>query len=150
MALPSDRHCERDASIEQNLEQAKARDTPTHGDDGARFAAPIAPFRPRMTNRLIVASVLIFELIEHHDLFAMPAKPLWLAARAGTVGAWFSVALAIKNRTVLPNLQRRDNYSDACLRIAIGFIAASSSSVLRSLSESRSAQHSHDLCLSDR
>jgi uncharacterized protein YukE len=49
---------------------------------------------------------------------------LMLAAEAGTLGAFFSIALAIRNRTVLTNLHRWDNISDAVLRIVIGVIAA--------------------------
>jgi len=37
---------------------------------------------------------------------------------------FFSIALSIRNRTVLTNLQRWDNVSDASLRIVIGVIAA--------------------------
>lgn len=48
---------------------------------------------------------------------------LWLAGRAGALGAFFSIALAIRNRTVLTNLRRRDNVSDASLRVMIGAIA---------------------------
>jgi|HubBroStandDraft_6_1064221.scaffolds.fasta_scaffold06530_9 hypothetical protein len=50
--------------------------------------------------------------------------PLCLAVMGGVVGAFFSISLAITNRTVLTNLNRRDNYADAILRITIGLIAA--------------------------
>ena len=56
--------------------------------------------------------------------FTTPSGNILLAARAGTVGAFFSIALAIRNRTVLTNLYRRDNFADATLRIVIGMIAA--------------------------
>jgi hypothetical protein len=49
---------------------------------------------------------------------------LMLAASAGSVGAFFSVAIAIRSRTVLTDLQQRDNTLDAYLRIAIGAIGA--------------------------
>jgi hypothetical protein len=49
---------------------------------------------------------------------------LLLAASAGSVGAFFSVAIAIRSRTVLTDLQKRDNTLDAYLRIAIGAIGA--------------------------
>jgi hypothetical protein len=56
--------------------------------------------------------------------FTVPADNIWLAARAGTVGAFFSIALGIQRRTILTNLRRRDNMADAGLRIIIGIIAA--------------------------
>jgi hypothetical protein len=56
--------------------------------------------------------------------FTIPADNIWLAARAGTVGAFFSIALGIQRRTILTNLRRRDNMADAVLRIVIGVVAA--------------------------
>ena len=53
------------------------------------------------------------------------AGDLWLAAAAGSIGAFFSISLAIRGRTVLTDLQRTSNIMDASLRIIIGFIAAS-------------------------
>jgi hypothetical protein len=49
---------------------------------------------------------------------------LLLAASAGGMGAFFSVAIAIRTRTVLTDLRQRDNTQDAMLRIAIGAIGA--------------------------
>ena len=49
---------------------------------------------------------------------------LWRAAAAGAVGAFFSIALAIRTRTVLTDLHRTSNNMDAALRITIGVIAA--------------------------
>lgn len=45
-------------------------------------------------------------------------------AAAGAVGAFFSISLAIRGRTVLPDLQRMANLLDAALRMVIGIIAA--------------------------
>jgi len=53
------------------------------------------------------------------------ARDLWYASAAGAAGAFFSIALAIRGRTVLPDLQRAGNIVDALLRIVIGVIAAS-------------------------
>jgi hypothetical protein len=47
---------------------------------------------------------------------------MWRGFAAGAVGAFFSIALAIKTRTVLPDLLRTANMMDAILRIAIGAI----------------------------
>ncbi len=48
---------------------------------------------------------------------------LWRAAAAGTAGGFFSIALAIRSRTVLPDLQRWSNVIDAVLRMLIGTIS---------------------------
>lgn len=47
---------------------------------------------------------------------------MWRGFAAGAVGAFFSIALAIKGRTVLPDLLRTANMMDAVLRISIGAI----------------------------
>ncbi len=49
---------------------------------------------------------------------------LWLAAAAGAAGAFFSVATAVRGRTVLTDLRFRDNAADAALRIVVGVIGA--------------------------
>ncbi|MEA2737398.1 MAG: hypothetical protein QOH05_705 [Acetobacteraceae bacterium] len=49
---------------------------------------------------------------------------LWLAAGCGTVGAFFSIAIAIRTRKVRTYLNFRDNASDAILRVFIWSIAA--------------------------
>jgi hypothetical protein len=53
-----------------------------------------------------------------------PARNLWLALAGGTVGAFFSIAIAIRKRTVLTDLLWVDNTADAVLRVVIGAIAA--------------------------
>lgn len=74
---------------------------------------------------LCAVSIGIFTFVQHNLFpFRDPSSNLWLAARAGTVGAVFSIALAIHRRTVLTSLHRRDNIADAALRIVIGVIAA--------------------------
>jgi hypothetical protein len=67
----------------------------------------------------------IFWLIK--DFFYPPPSSthnLWLAARAGTVGAFFSIAMNIQNRKILTDLHARDNLADSALRITIGCIGA--------------------------
>jgi hypothetical protein len=49
---------------------------------------------------------------------------LWLAAKAGLVGAAFSIALAIRGRTVAPDTDLLDNVTDGTLRLVIGIISA--------------------------
>ncbi|MEG3166518.1 hypothetical protein U1701_18260 [Sphingomonas sp. PB2P19] len=51
------------------------------------------------------------------------ALSMWRGSAAGAVGAFFSIALAIRGRTVLPDLLRTANMMDALLRVVIGAIA---------------------------
>lgn len=55
-------------------------------------------------------------------VYADPA--LLHASITGALGAFFSIALGIKDRTVLPDFQRLANWTDAALRMVIGVIAA--------------------------
>jgi hypothetical protein len=48
---------------------------------------------------------------------------IWRAAAGGTIGAFFSISLAMRSRSVLPDLQRSTNIMDAMLRVMIGLIA---------------------------
>ncbi len=48
---------------------------------------------------------------------------LWLAGGAGAVGAFFSIAITVSKRTILTDLQMRDNVADAILRVIIGVIS---------------------------
>ena len=56
--------------------------------------------------------------------FSAQVRTLWAAAAVGALGAFFSIAIAIRGRTVLTDLHSRDNAADAVLRIVIGAIAA--------------------------
>lgn len=49
---------------------------------------------------------------------------LWQAAGFGALGALFSIAISIRDRSILTDLQNRDNTVDAVLRIFIGATAA--------------------------
>lgn len=51
------------------------------------------------------------------------AQILWLAFAVGTVGAFFSIAIGINERTIRIDLRNRDNIWDAALRIVIGGIS---------------------------
>jgi hypothetical protein len=55
-----------------------------------------------------------------HDI----STDLWLAAEAGLVGAAFSIALAIKSRTVALDTEPLANATDGVLRLSIGVICA--------------------------
>jgi hypothetical protein len=52
------------------------------------------------------------------------SSDLWLAAKAGLIGAAFSIALAIRGRTVALDTDLLDNLTDGTLRLLIGVISA--------------------------
>jgi hypothetical protein len=77
-----------------------------------------------------IVAIPVFAILIHPSFTWAPVDPnyafaidLLQAAAAGAVGAFFSIALAIRGRTVLPDLQRTANLMDAVLRVTIGFIA---------------------------
>jgi hypothetical protein len=76
----------------------------------------------------VVAVIAIVGLIlvinKYAEVFPETSWPLWFAAAAGAVGAFFSIAIGLRGRTVLMDLRSRDNAIDAVLRVVIGFIAA--------------------------
>ena len=56
--------------------------------------------------------------------FQEASSDLWLAAKAGLIGASFSIALAIRGRTVALDTELLDNVTDGTLRLLIGVISA--------------------------
>jgi hypothetical protein len=56
--------------------------------------------------------------------FQQASSDLWLAGKAGLVGAAFSIALAIRNRMVALDTELLDNITDGTLRLLIGVISA--------------------------
>jgi hypothetical protein len=74
----------------------------------------------------LAAAVLIGVLFVASSLFPLqPASSnLWLAAKAGLIGAAFSIALAIRGRTVALDTDLLDNVTDGILRLLIGVISA--------------------------
>jgi hypothetical protein len=56
--------------------------------------------------------------------FQEASSNLWLAGKAGLVGAAFSIALAIRGRTVALDTELLDNLTDGTLRLLIGVISA--------------------------
>jgi hypothetical protein len=57
-------------------------------------------------------------------IFACDTWPLFFAGGAGAIGAFFSIAIGIHNRTVLTDQNMRDNLCDAFLRVMIGVLSA--------------------------
>jgi hypothetical protein len=72
------------------------------------------------------AAVLIGLLFVSSRFYPFPeaSSDLWLAAQAGLVGAAFSIALAIRGRTVALDTELLDNVTDGTLRLLIGVISA--------------------------
>lgn len=54
---------------------------------------------------------------------AAATMDLWRGAAAGALGAFFSIAVGIRSRTVLTDLQARNNSLDAVLRVIMGVLA---------------------------
>jgi hypothetical protein len=76
---------------------------------------------------LVVSGALILIVWAILDLLtpnSETASLLWFALAGGTVGAFFSIAITIRKRTVLTDLHTRDNVADAGLRVVVGAIAA--------------------------
>jgi hypothetical protein len=68
-------------------------------------------------------------LLSNSRLHLLPQPPekvhlILTGAAAGTLGAYFSIAIGLRNRTVLIDLQKWDNRNDGLLRIAVGTIGA--------------------------
>ena len=76
-----------------------------------------------VTLLLLVLMVTISLLLPVHDRDPM-IENLLIAGTAGLVGAAFSIALAIRNRTVALDLDPSDNAIDGILRLLIGVISA--------------------------
>jgi hypothetical protein len=70
----------------------------------------------------VVALILILLCTVSHK-FSVDALDLWRGAAAGSFGAFFSIALAMRTRTVLPDLQGMANYTDSVLRMLLGIMS---------------------------
>jgi hypothetical protein len=72
---------------------------------------------------VLIACIATSPLIQGAHDFSSEAETLWLATGAGALGALFSTMIALRRRTVLTDLQPRENQADAIVRIAIGAMA---------------------------
>lgn len=61
---------------------------------------------------------------DHLMPFQAAADNLWLAGRAGVLGALLSIGIGIRNRTVAIDLYPMSNVAEGALRLAIGCICA--------------------------
>ena len=71
----------------------------------------------------VVGTLIAFAMVRWGGLPHV-SDDLYQAAGAGLIGAFFSIALAIRGRTVLPDLQWIANAMDAALRMLVGLIGA--------------------------
>lgn len=73
---------------------------------------------------ILVACVFTSAQYRRLFVFSDDAHALWLGVGAGALGAFFSIAVAARSRAILTNIQRRrENRTDAIVRITIGSIA---------------------------
>ncbi|HYG28939.1 MAG TPA: hypothetical protein VD887_01870 [Allosphingosinicella sp.] len=81
----------------------------------------------KLATFLVLAAIVAMTLLARWASppldFRAEVMPVWTAVSGGTVGAFFSIAIGLKGRTVLIDLQNRDNTADAILRILIGAVA---------------------------
>jgi hypothetical protein len=93
----------------------------------ARFEYLVAAYAAAAALTMVALLVSLIDKRDECSLGRMLCLPgawdLWRGSAAGAFGAFFSIALAIRGRTVLPDLDRTSNLMDAALRIVIGAIA---------------------------
>ncbi len=93
----------------------------------SRFEYLLTAFGTAFALTLIGAFVAYFDTPEQCALGRMlcieHAWDIWRGVVAGAFGGFFSIALAIRGRTILTDLYRTSNLMDAALRVIIGSIA---------------------------
>jgi hypothetical protein len=80
-----------------------------------------------LISTLVIVVLLVFIVSAIHFEIGSLERPinyLWLAINGGATGAFFSIALGIGNRTVLPDLYRWENRIDSVLRVIVAIISA--------------------------
>ena len=84
--------------------------------DGAKATVAAAKVAAILIGLLFLASWL--------RPFQEASSNLWLAGKAGLLGAAFSIALAIRGRTVALDTELLDNLTDGTLHLLIGVMSA--------------------------
>jgi hypothetical protein len=73
---------------------------------------------------LLTTTALANMWTDENHRYASAVTPVWTAVAAGAMGAFFSIAIGLKNRQgVTIDLQKRENQVDVVLRMLIGAIA---------------------------
>jgi len=81
----------------------------------------IARIKYLITAFAVAAGSILLDLLLASDWMRLSSPDeVWLAVGGGTAGAFFSIAIGLRGRTILIDLQNRDNIADAVLRILIG------------------------------
>lgn len=76
-----------------------------------------------MAGVLIVTGLLSSGVLNWLHNFGRPVMPAWTAVSGGAIGAFFSIAIGLKSRDVVIDLQNRENQLDVVLRMSIGAIS---------------------------
>src|SRR3954471_9932536 len=117
MALENDR-----CGAREILEKVK-QDIISERTSWARFLYLMIASAAAMAIMLLACLATSSAVVRTLFDFGAAGNRLWLGAGVGTVGAFFSIAIAIRSRTILTDLRLRDNAADAVLRIVVGAIA---------------------------
>ena len=81
----------------------------------------IARIKYLVTAFTVAAGSILLILLLASDVMKLSSPhEIWMAVGGGTAGAFFSIVIGLRGRTILIDLQNRDNIADAVLRILIG------------------------------
>ncbi len=72
---------------------------------------------------LAATGLLASGVLDWIHAFGEPVDAVWSAVAGGSIGAFFSIAIGLKGREVVIDLQNRENQVDVMLRMLIGAIA---------------------------
>jgi len=73
---------------------------------------------------VVILTIMMTSWFAHFHDYDATTDPYWAAGAIGAIGAWFSIALAIRGRTIQTDLHSLENDVDATLRVMIGSISA--------------------------
>ena len=108
------------------LDEQGAQDKLTRVLDALRQERAIAGRVQYMFLSFCLAAVLLCALYVFSELiypFSTPATNVWLAAKGGLAGAFLSIAISIRGRTVALDNDWKSNAMEGAVRLSIGVIA---------------------------
>lgn len=76
-----------------------------------------------VTAILVLMGLVSASWFDRIHQFSPSMEAVWSAISGGAIGAFFSIAVGLKGRTILIDFRNRENASDAILRILIGGIS---------------------------